>query len=138
MSKDLKATINRSKEMWNTGNLNIVDEIYAKSFVNHYPFDPSVRDLDSFKKFVTECRKGMPNLSVTIEDMIAEGDKLACRWVCSGTHEVDFFGIAATGKKATWTGVTIYRFDSSGKIVEAWWSEDALGMLQQLGVIPTE
>jgi steroid delta-isomerase-like uncharacterized protein len=138
MSKDLRATINRSKEMWNTGNLNIVDEIYAKNFVNHYPFDPSVRDLDSFKKFVTECRKGMPNLSVTIEDMIAEGDKLACRWVCSGTHEVDFFGIAATGKKATWTGVTIYRFDSSGKIVEAWWSEDALGMLQQLGVIPTE
>ena len=137
MSKDLKDIINRSKEMWNTGNLNIVDEIYAKNFVNHYPFDPSVRDLESFKKFVTECRKGMPDLNVTIEDMIAEGDKLACRWVCSGTHKVDFFGIPATGKKATWTGVTIYRFDSD-KIVEAWWSEDALGMLQQLGVIPTE
>ncbi len=137
MSKDLKALINRSKEMWNTGNLKIVDEIYAQNFVNHYPFDPSVRDLESFKKFVAECRKGMPDLNVIIEDMIAEKDRLACRWVCSGTHKVDFFGIPATGKKATWTGVTIYRFDS-GKIVEAWWSEDALVMLQQLGVIPTE
>jgi steroid delta-isomerase-like uncharacterized protein len=137
MSEDLKALINRSKEMWNTGNLKIVDEIYAQNFFNHYPFDPSVRDLESFKKFVAECRKGMPDLNVLIEDMIAEGDRLACRWECSGTHKVDFFGIPATGKKATWTGVTIYRFDS-GKIVEAWWSEDALGMLQQLGVIPTE
>jgi steroid delta-isomerase-like uncharacterized protein len=137
MSEKLKDIINRSKEMWNTGNLNIVDEIYAQDFINHYPFDPSVRDRESFKKFVTECRKGMPDLNVIIEDMIAEKDRLACRWVCSGTHKVDFFGIAATGKKATWTGVTIYRFDS-GKIVEAWWSEDALGMLQQLGVIPTE
>jgi steroid delta-isomerase-like uncharacterized protein len=137
MSEDLKALINRSKEMWNTGNLKIVDEIYAQNFFNHYPFDPSVRDLESFKKFVAECRKGMPDLNVIIEDMIAEGDRLACRWECSGTHKVDFFGIPATGKKATWTGVTIYRFDS-GKIVEAWWSEDALGMLQQLGVIPTE
>jgi predicted ester cyclase len=79
----------------------------------------------------------MPDIHVTIEDMIAEGDRLACRWECSGTHQVDFFGIPATGKKATWTGVTIYRFDS-GKIVEAWWAEDALGMLQQLGIIPTE
>jgi len=137
MSEDLKAIIQRSKEMWNTGDLKIVDEIYAQDFVNHYPFDPSVRDLESFKKFVVECRKGMPDLNVAIEDMIAEGDRLACRWVCSGTHEVDFFGIPATGKDATWTGVTIYRFDS-GKIVEAWWCEDALGMLQQLGVIPTE
>jgi steroid delta-isomerase-like uncharacterized protein len=137
MSEELKAIIKRGVEMWNTGNLNIADEIHAQDFINHYPFDPSVRDLESFKKFVTECRKGMPDLNVTIEDMIAEKDRLACRWVCSGTHKVDFFGIPATGKKATWTGVTIYRFDS-GKIVEAWWSEDALGMLQQLGVIPTE
>ena len=137
MPEELKAIIKRSIEMWNTGNLNIIDEIYAHDFVNHYPFDPSVRDLESFKKFVTECRKGMPDLNVTAEDMIAEKDRLACRWVCSGTHKVDFFGIPATGKKATWTGVTISRFES-GKIVEAWWSEDALGMLQQLGVIPTE
>jgi steroid delta-isomerase-like uncharacterized protein len=137
MPEELKAIIKRSIEMWNTGNLNIINEIYAHDFVNHYPFDPSVRDLESFKKFVTECRKGMPDLNVTAEDMIAEKDRLACRWVCSGTHKVDFFGIPATGKKATWTGVTISRFDS-GKIVEAWWSEDALGMLQQLGVIPTE
>jgi steroid delta-isomerase-like uncharacterized protein len=137
MSEDLKAIVRRGVESWNTGDLTIMDEIIAKDFVNHYPFDPNVCDLESYKKFITECRIGMPDIQVTIEDMIAEGDRLACRWECSGTHQVDFFGIPASGKKATWTGVTIYRFDS-GKIVEAWWAEDALGMLQQLGVIPTE
>jgi|GEM_PF-3101304 len=70
MPEKLKAIIKRSIEMWNTGNLNIIDEIYAHDFVNHYPFDPSVRDLESFKKFVIECRKGMPDQNVTAEDMI--------------------------------------------------------------------
>ena len=137
MSEDLKAIIKRSKELWNTGDLAIADEIFAEDFVLHYPFDPSVRDLESYKKFISETRRGMPDFNIKIEDMIAEDDKLACRWEVSGTHKVDFFGMPATGKKATWTGMSIYRFDS-GKIKEAWYSEDALGMLQQLGVIPTE
>lgn len=137
MSEEMRKTINRSIELWNTGNLAIADEIYAKDFANHYPFDPSVSNFESYKKFISECRMGMPDLHVKALDMVAEEDKLACRWECSGTHEVDFFGIPASGKKATWTGATIYRFDS-GKIAEAWWTEDAVGMLQQLGVIPTE
>lgn len=72
-----------------------------------------------------------------IEDMVAEEEKLASRYTVSGTFQNDFFGIPATGKKATWTGINIYRF-ASGKKVEAWWNKDTLTMLQQLGVIPTE
>jgi predicted ester cyclase len=79
----------------------------------------------------------MPDFKVVNEDMIAEGDKLVSRYTVSGTFQNDFFGIPATGKKATWTGVNIYHF-TSGKIVEAWWHKDSLTMLQQLGVIPTE
>jgi len=79
----------------------------------------------------------MPDLHVTIEDLIAEDDKVVCRWVCSGTMTEEVFGIPATGKKATWTGMTINRFES-GKIVESWWNEDIYGMLKQMGVIPTE
>ena len=137
MSEDMREIIKRSVELWNTGNLTIADEIYAIDFVNHYPFDPSISDHESYKNFIAECRKGMPDLNVKILDMVTEEDRLACRWNCSGTHKVDFFGIPASGNKATWTGATIYRFES-GKIAEAWWSEDAVGMLQQLGVIPTE
>lgn len=137
MSEDLKNIVTRSVEGWNTGNLAIFDETFASNFVMHYTFDPSVKDLETYKKFIAECRTGMPDLHVTIEDMVAEEDKLVCRWECIGTHKVDFFGIPASGKKATWTGMTMYRFDS-GKVVETWWNEDALGMLQQLGIIPTE
>ena len=79
----------------------------------------------------------MPDLKVVSEDMIAEGDKLVSRYTVSGTFQNDFFGIPATGKKATWTGVNIYHFNA-GKIVEAWWHKDNLTMLQPLEVIPTE
>ncbi|MDJ0817373.1 MAG: ester cyclase [Desulfobacterales bacterium] len=137
MSEDLKAIIERSVEAWNTGDLTIVDEIYAKDFVNHNPLDPNQTDLDSLKNYISEARKGMPDIQVEIKDMIAEGDKAVCRWVCSATVAGLAFGPAATGKKATWTGMTINRYEG-GKIVETWWNEDIYGMLQQLGVIPSE
>lgn len=136
MSKDLKAIGQRIAEFWNTGNPAIADEIYAPGFVNHAPYLPDVKDLESCKKCLTETRSGMPDFHITVEDMITEGDKLACRWIASGTHTADFFGIPATGKKVSWTGMTIYRFDS-GKIVEAWWNEDISGLLKQLGITPT-
>ena len=137
MSEDLKAIIKRSVEAWNTGDLTIVDEIYAKDFVNHNPLDPSLCDFDSYKHYISEARRAMPDIHVEIKDMIAEDDKAVCRWVCSGTMTEEAFGIPATGKKATWTGMTINRYES-GKIVESWWNEDLYGTLQQLGVIPAE
>ena len=73
MSEDLKAIVRRGVESWNTGDITIMDEIIAKDFVNHYPFDPNVCDLESYKQFITACRTGMPDIHVTIDDMIAEG-----------------------------------------------------------------
>jgi steroid delta-isomerase-like uncharacterized protein len=137
MPEDLKAIIKRSVEAWNTGDLTIVDEIYAKDFVNHNPVDPSLSDLNSYKHYISEARRGMQDLHVEIKDMIAEDDKAVCRWVCSGTITEEIFGLPATGKKATWTGMTINRYEA-GKIVESWWNEDMYGMLQQIGVIPAE
>lgn len=77
----------------------------------------------------------MPDFHVTMEDVIAEGDKVAGRWTAHGTHEDELVGIPPTGKEATWTGMTIYRL-AGGEIVEAWWSRDMLGLLIQLGVVP--
>ncbi len=137
MSEDLKAIIKRSVEAWNTGDLTIVDEIYSKNFVIHNPLDPNQTNLDNYKQYISESRRAMPDIHVEIKDMIAEDDKAVCRWVCSGTMTKEAFGIPATGKKATWTGMTINRYEAR-KIVETWWNEDIYGMLQQLGVIPTE
>jgi len=125
----------RAAELWNTGDLALADEIYATDFVNHDPSAPNVRDLESYKGYIVAVRTGLPDFHVTIEDMVAEGDKVASRWTARGTHQGEFFGISPTGKQATWTGIAIYRF-SGGKIVEAWWSKDVLGLMQQLGVIP--
>ena len=137
MSEDLRAIGHRIAEFYNTGNQAIADEIYDPGFVNHAPYLPNNKDLETCKKCLTETRSGMPDFQISIKDMIAEGDKLVCRWVASGTHTADFFGIPPTGKKVSWTGMTINRIQS-GKVVEAWWNEDISGLLKQLVVIPTE
>jgi predicted ester cyclase len=70
-----------------------------------------------------------------IDDLIAEGDKVVKRWSSRGTHQLEFAGIPATSKQVTFTGTTTYRL-AGGKIVEAWWSDELFGMLEQLGAIP--
>lgn len=134
-AEDMKATVDRAAELWNTGKMTIADEIYAADLVNHDPGAPDVVDLESYKGFIAAVRAGMPDFHVTMEDMIAEDDEVASRWTAHGTHEAEMVGIPPTGKEATWTGTTIYRFDG-GKIVEAWWSRDMLSFLIQLGIIP--
>ena len=134
-AEENKTIVHRAEELWNTGNLAIADEVYAKNFVNHDPGAPDVRDLETYKGFIAAVRTGLPDFHVTIEDMIAEGDKVAGRWTASGTHLGELIGIPPTGKQATWTGMTIHRF-AGGKIVEAWWSRDMLSFLIQIGVVP--
>jgi predicted ester cyclase len=72
---------------------------------------------------------------VTVDDQIAEGDKVVTRWSSKGTHSGEFFGIPATGKRVAGKGIGISRI-VDGKIVEEWGESDMLGMMQQLGVIP--
>jgi len=134
-AEDMKATVERAAEFRNTGSVPLADEIYAEDFVNHDPGVPDVVDLESYKEFIAEVREGMPDFHATIEDMIAEGDEVASRWTAHGTHEAKMAGIPPTGREATWTGMTIYRFDG-GKIVEAWWSRDLLSLFIQLGAVP--
>jgi predicted ester cyclase len=130
-----KAIIGRCPELWNTGNLAIADEIFGADFVNHDPDNPEITNLESYKGYVSAIRTGFPDFHVATEDLIAEGDKVAIRWIVTATHQGELMGIQATGKEATWTGMTIWRF-ADGKMVEGWWSKDMLGLLIQLGVIP--
>ncbi len=123
-------------ELWNLGDLAQVDEIHTADFVNHDPSRPDVTDLESYKRFIAEVRTSMPDYQVAIQDTIAEEDIVVTRWLGSGTHQGEYVGIPPTGRQATLVGVTIYRFEA-GKIAEAWWIYDSLGMMQQLGVIPS-
>jgi steroid delta-isomerase-like uncharacterized protein len=123
------------KEFWNQGNMELLDEFWAPNYVNHDPSNPEVRDLEGFKQWVITVRNAFPDLNVTIDDLIAEGNKVVLRWSFRGTHKGEFGKIPATGKQVTITGITISRI-ADGKTVESWWSDDDLGLLQQLGVIP--
>ena len=122
------------EEVWNQGNLATVDELLAADYVLH---DPAmlIRGPEGFKAYVSAFRVAFPDLHATIEDQIAQDDKVAMRFTVRATHKGEFQGLPPTGKQITLSGINIQRF-VDGKIVENWVNLDALGLLQQLGVLP--
>lgn len=130
-----KAIVERLVELWNTGDLSIADDIFASDFVNHDPNRANVTDLESCKGWIVENRTAFPDFHAEVQDMIAEGDKVASRWTVSGTHKGEYSGVPPTSVQVTVTGMSIHRLDGA-RIVEVWWSYDMLGLLQQLAVIP--
>jgi steroid delta-isomerase-like uncharacterized protein len=124
------------EEVWSKGNLSVADELFAPSYTHHDPSTPDVgRGPESEKLRATLYRTAFPDLRLTIEVLIAEGETVMARWSCRGTHKGDLGGIAPTGKQFTISGISIARF-ASGKMVEGWINWDALGLMQQLGVVP--
>ncbi len=131
-----KAIIRRSvEEFWNKGNIAAIDEFYASNYVGHDPSKLHAGNLEEFKGSAMAVFAGFPDLQVTIEDMVAEGDRVVKHWTARGTHQGEFMGIAPTGKQITITGMDIYRI-AGNKIEECWSNSDSLGMMQQLGVVP--
>ena len=125
------------EELFNRGNLSIADELFTSNFVYHDPVSHEEwRGPESVKSYATMLRVAFPDLHQTIEEQIAEGDKVAYRWTARGTHQGEFMGIAPTGKRVEMTGISIARL-IDGKIEEIWENYDALGMMQQLGIVPS-
>jgi steroid delta-isomerase-like uncharacterized protein len=125
------------EEIFNQGRVEVIDEIVTAGYVSHDPALPEpATGPEGLKQVVTGYRGAFPDLTVTIDDQIAEGDRVVTRWTARGTHEGDLWGIAATGKQGTVTGITIDRVES-GKIVESWTNWDTLGLMQQIGVVPS-
>jgi steroid delta-isomerase-like uncharacterized protein len=137
MSEPNKAIVRRLfEELWNKGNLSLADELFSPNYAHYDPSTPDVgRGPESEKKRATLYRTAFPDLRLTIEDIIAEGETVMARWSCRGTHKGDLSGIAPTGKQFTISGVTIARL-ANGKLAEGWVNWDALGLMQQLGVVP--
>jgi ketosteroid isomerase-like protein len=137
MSEQNKAIVRRLfEEVWNKGNLSVADDLFTPNYDHHDPSTPDFgRGPESEKKRATLYRTAFPDLRLTIEDIIAEGDAVMARWSCRGTHKGDLGGITPTGKQFTISGVSIARV-AGGKMAEGWINWDALGLMQQLGVVP--
>jgi steroid delta-isomerase-like uncharacterized protein len=135
-TEENKAKVQRMiEEVFNKGDLSVVDELVAPNYVYHFPGREEIKGPEGLKQFATMIRTAFPDFHITIDDMVAEGDKVACRYTYQGTHKGEFLGIAPTGKQFTATGIMISHVRGD-KEAEVWESIDRIGMLQQIGVIP--
>ena len=124
------------EEVWNKGNLAVADELFSANYTHHDASTPELgRGPESEKKRATLYRTAFQDFRMAIEDTVAEGETVTVRWTCRGNHKGELNGIAPTGKQFAITGISIARF-ASGKMVEGWVNWDALGLMQQLGVVP--
>jgi predicted ester cyclase len=123
------------EEPWK-GSMDVIDEYVAPGYVGHDPSEPEpIRGPEGFKAQIQKYLAGFPDGRITVDDQIAEGDKVASRWTGRGTNTGEIAGIGATGKEITVMGLTISRIEG-GQVVEEWQTWDTLGMLVQLGAVP--
>lgn len=137
MSEQNKAIVRRTiEELWTKGNLPLADALFAGNYIHH---DLSTPDFgpgtEGQKKRVTFFRAAFPDLQFAIEEVVAEGQMVTCRWSCKGTHQGPLGGIAPCGKKVSVSGMSFTKLEG-GKIVEGWVNWDSLTLLQQLNVVP--
>jgi steroid delta-isomerase-like uncharacterized protein len=138
MLSETNKTVSRRlfEEVWNKGNLAVLNELIANDHVNSGPGTlPGLpTGPEGAKQFVMMYRNAFPDTHFTIDEQIAEADKVVTRWTAHGTHQGELLGIPATDKSSTVTGISVDRI-VNGKIVESWGIFDQFGMMQQLGVI---
>ncbi len=123
------------EEVWNKGNLNLVDELLAQDFEDHGRPPGTPRGHKSYKSSVNMFRSAFPDIRFTLDQIMAEDDRVAIRLTGRGTHKGNFMGIAPTGKQASFGGMTFMHIQD-GKVAERWGISDIPGLMQQLGVGP--
>jgi steroid delta-isomerase-like uncharacterized protein len=137
-AEENKAVARRGwEEVVNQRNLDAIEEIYAPDFVWHEP-DQDIQGYEQAKQFASTFFEAFPDINISVEDVIAEGDQAVTRYTIRGTHrgETEEFGLP-TGKPMELKGITIHRFEGD-KIVEEWERYDNLSVLQQLGLVPEQ
>jgi steroid delta-isomerase-like uncharacterized protein len=137
VSKENKAIARRFyEEFANQGNQSVAEELVAADMVDHNPLSPEIAPgLEGLKQTFAMFRSGFPDLTLTVEDQIAEGDKVVSRLTFRGTNKGEVMGIPATGKTVIMEVVDILRIEN-GRLAERWGQSDTMGMMQQLGVVP--
>jgi steroid delta-isomerase-like uncharacterized protein len=117
------------------GDLCAANELLAPGFALHVPLpcSPGVQGID---EVISACRAAFEHLNVSVEDMVAEDDRVAARFTARGIHKGAFMGLQPTGKSITMTGIEIFRIEN-GKIAELWGEANLIGLIQQLGILPS-
>ena len=123
------------EEGWNKHNLAVIDQLYAPNFVQHEPEPQTVNSSEALKQYVGAYLTAFPDLHLSIEDLLADGDKVVWRFNSTGHQNGPFMGMPPSGRTGNITGIVIFRLENS-RIAEAWVNIDVLGLLQQTGVIP--
>ncbi len=120
------------EDLFNTGDPAIAEEVFAADYVDHTPSHPDLRGPENVARSVAEWRAAFPDTRSTVEDLVAEGDKVAARWTTEATHAGEFMGVAPTGRKVVvgWFGVF---WLSRGKVIESWDTFNVVDMARQLG-----
>ena len=121
----------------NQKNADAVDDLIDASYIEHNPAPGQAPGVEGVKELFNTLFTGFPDFNTSIDLLVAEDDLVVGHFTTSGTHQGELMGIPATGKKVSFTETHILRF-ANGKVVEHWGNQDDLGMMQQLGVIPTE
>ncbi|HEU5091254.1 MAG TPA: ester cyclase [Nitrospira sp.] len=138
MSEGNKQLIRRwFEEVWNKGRAESIDELFAENGIAHGLSDDPAKPITGprdFRPFHTLFREAFPNMMIVVEDVVAEGDKVAARCSVRAKHEGDFMGREATQAPVEFTGMTIVRIDN-GKIVEAWNNFDFMSLHKQVGLL---
>ncbi len=123
-------------EVFNHGNMSLADELLSPDYIEHDELPPGVpAGREGLKETILMMRAGFPDFAATIEDIVAEDDKIAQRITWTGTHTGDFMGIQATGKSVSIQVLDIFRM-VDGRIVEHWGLMDSMSLMQQLGIMP--
>lgn len=133
-----KAVIQRLfREVWTQKNGAAIDELFAPDLVAYRSGRPVMQGAAGLKPMVEGMTRTFGDCHSAIDTLIAEDDLVVARWTLRGTHTGEWRGIAATGKPITITGITIHRL-AEGKIAELWAEEDWLGLMQQIGELPSQ
>jgi steroid delta-isomerase-like uncharacterized protein len=122
-------------EVVNEGNLDTADEICSADFVDHDPLPGTGADLAGLKEGVTQIRAAFPDIQAEADDIIVDGDHVAVRSTMRGTHEGDFLGMPASGKRIEVANYDFVRMDGD-KCVEHWGVIDSAALMEQIGAVP--
>jgi steroid delta-isomerase-like uncharacterized protein len=123
------------EEGHNNRNLSVADELYDPAFVWHLAPVGEIRGTEALKQLIKSLHTAFPDWHITVEELVAESDKVTTHWRATGTHQGEFMGVAPTGKQVTTSGIIIGRI-AGGKFVEAWEVWDAHGFFEQVGAVP--
>ncbi len=122
-------------EVWNEGNVAVINDLHAPDYIDHSGLAGVEPTSEGLKRFITEYHKTFPDGRFSIDDVIAEGDRVVGRYTFQGTHLGNLGNLPPTGKSVTMHGIDILRV-ADGRIAEIWHLEDVLSVFQQLGVMP--